>query len=449
VKRVRIGCGAGFADDRIEPAAELAERGGLDYLVFECLAERTVALAQLDRLRDPEAGYNEWLADRMDAVLEPCARDGVRIITNMGAANPVAAARVVAEVARRKGIGGLRVTAVTGDDVLSAVKGSDLQLLERDGETVASLGDTVISASAYLGAEPVIEALRQGADVVVGGRIADPSLFLAPLAYEFGWGAADWPLLGAGTAAGHLLECAGQATGGYFADPGVKDVPDLARLGFPVAEVREDGFFEVTKLPGTGGRVSVATLAEQLLYEVHDPAGYVTPDVTADFSGARLEQSSADRVAVTGVTGRPRPERLKVSVGYRDSWIGEGEISYSGPGCVTRGRLALDIVRERLALTGLDVLESRFDLIGVDAVHRGKGTPEAGEPAEVRVRVAVRTTGLAQARRAGREVTALWLNGPYGGGGAARRAYEDIAVVSVLLPRAAVPTGVTILGAAA
>ena len=175
MKRVRIGGGAGFADDRIEPAAELAERGGLDYLVFECLAERTVALAQLDRLRDPEAGYNEWLADRMDAVLESCARDGVRIITNMGAANPVAAARVVAEVARRKGIGGLRVTAVTGDDVLSAVKGSDLQLLERDGETVASLGDTVISASAYLGAEPVIEALRQGADVVVGGRIADPS----------------------------------------------------------------------------------------------------------------------------------------------------------------------------------------------------------------------------------------------------------------------------------
>lgn len=175
MKRVRIGCGAGFADDRIEPAAELAERGGLDYLVFECLAERTVALAQLDRLRDPEAGYNEWLADRMDAVLEPCARDGVRIITNMGAANPVAAARVVAEVARRKGIGSLRVAAVTGDDVLSAVKGSDLQLLERDGETVASLGDTVISASAYLGAEPVIEALRQGADVVVGGRIADPS----------------------------------------------------------------------------------------------------------------------------------------------------------------------------------------------------------------------------------------------------------------------------------
>lgn len=175
MKRVRIGCGAGFADDRIEPAAELAERGGLDYLVFECLAERTVALAQLDRLRDPEAGYNEWLADRMDAVLESCARDGVRIITNMGAANPVAAARVVAEVARRKGIGSLRVAAVTGDDVLSAVKGSDLQVLERDGETVASLGDTVISASAYLGAEPVIEALRQGADVVVGGRIADPS----------------------------------------------------------------------------------------------------------------------------------------------------------------------------------------------------------------------------------------------------------------------------------
>jgi hypothetical protein len=408
-----------------------------------------VALAQLDRLRDPGAGYNEWLADRMDAVLEPCVRNGVRIITNMGAANPVAAARVVVGVARQKGIRNLKVAAVTGDDVLSAVTGSDLPLLERDGETVASLGDAVISANAYLGAEAVTEALRQGADVVVGGRIADPSLFLAPLMHELGWGGTDWPLLGAGTAVGHLLECAGQATGGYFADPGVKDVPGLARLGFPVAEVREDGFFEVTKLPATGGMVSVATLTEQLLYEVHDPAAYITPDVTADFSGARLEKSGVDRVAVTGVTGRPRPACLKVSVGYRDSWIGEGEISYCGPGCVARGRLALDIVRERLALTGLDVLESRFDLIGVDAVHRATGTRPASEPAEVRARVAVRTSSLGQARRAGHEVTALWLNGPYGGGGAARRAYEDIAVVSVLLPRARVATRVTMIEAAA
>jgi hypothetical protein len=267
--------------------------------------------------------------------------------------------------------------------------------------------------------------------------------------HELGWEGADWPLLGAGTAAGHLLECAGQATGGYFADPGVKDVPGLARLGFPVAEVREDGFFEVTKLPGTGGMVSVATLTEQLLYEVHDPAAYVTPDVTADFSGARLEQSGADRVAVTGVTGRPRPDSLKVSVGYRDSWIGEGEISYCGPGSVARGRLALDIVRERLALTGLDVLESRFDLIGVDAVHRSAGTRPATEPAEVRARVAVRTSSLGQARRAGHEVTALWLNGPYGGGGATRRAHEDIAVASVFLPRASIVTSVTMVEATA
>jgi Acyclic terpene utilisation family protein AtuA len=449
MKRLRIGCGAGFADDRIEPAAELAAHGGLDYLVFECLAERTVALAQLDKLRDPGAGYNEWLRDRMEAVLESCARHGVRIITNMGAANPVAAARVVAEVARGKGIRGLKIAAVTGDDVLDAVKGSDLPLLERADDTIASLGDAVISANAYLGTEPVIQALRQGADVVVGGRIADPALFLAPLTHEFGWSAADWPLLGAGTAAGHLLECGGQATGGYFADPGVKDVPGLARLGFPIAEVREDGFFEVTKLPGSGGRVSVATLTEQLLYEVHDPAAYVTPDVVADFSGAMLEQSGEDRVAVTGLSGRPRPDNLKVSVGYRDSWIGEGEISYSGPGCVARGRLALDIVRERLALTNLDVLESRFDLIGVDAVRRGTGTPAAPEPAEVRARVAVRTRTHGQARRAGHEVTALWLNGPYGGGGAARRTYEDIAVVSVLIPRASVATTVTMLEPAA
>ena len=412
MRTIRIGAGAGFADDRLEPAVELADRGDLDYLVFECLAERTIALAQLDRLRDPAAGFTEWLPERMAAVLPACARRGTKIITNMGAANPLRAAEVVAEVAREAGLTGLKIAAVTGDDVLG--------LVTKDENTV--------SANAYLGCEPVVRALALGADVVVTGRIADPSLFLAPLVHEFGWALDDWPLLGRGLCLGHLLECAGQVTGGYFADPGHKDVPDLAHLGFPLAEAAEDGTFVVTKVAGTGGAVTVATCTEQLLYEVHDPAAYVSADVTADFSAVELTEVGHDRVLVTGATGRPRPNQFKVSVGYLDGFRGEGEISYAGPNAAARGRLALDILRERL-----DAEELQFDLIGVDAVHRGPKV--VVEPSEVRVRVAGRTSTLDAARRIGREVSALWLNGPAGGAGATRRAEQIVAVASTFVDR--------------
>lgn len=445
MRTVRIGAGAGFADDRIESARDLVERGDLDYLVFECLAERTIALAHRDRRANPEAGYNEWLEARMDAVLEPAARRGTRIVTNMGAANPLAAARRIAEIAGRMGLRELVIAAVTGDDVLGLVSGTRLPILERPG-TVACLRDRVVSANAYLGIEGPLEALRLGADVIVTGRVADPSLFLAPLVHELGWGQQDWPLLGAGTAVGHLLECAGQVSGGYFADPGVKDVPGLAALGLPIAEVAADGSFEITKTPGTGGLVSIETVIEQLLYEIHDPAGYITPDVVADFSGAVLAQRGPDRVAVSGIGGRERPGLLKVSVGYLDSWIGEGQISYAGPGAVARGRLALDVVRERLRLIGVPVLEERYELIGVDAVHRGAGARTAAMPAEVRARAVVRTTDAVQARRVGHEVTALWLNGPAGGGGATRSVTEDIGIVSVFLPRESVAAEVSLLG---
>src|ERR1017187_299951 len=249
---IRVGSGAGFADDRIEPAVELAEHGQLDYLVFECLAERTIALAQRERLRDPLAGFNPWLGERMDAVLGHCARAGIRIITNMGAANPLAAAELVADLARRKGLPGLKIAAVTGDDVLGLVAGSDLPLLDRPG-TIASLGESVISANAYLGCEDIVQALADGADVVITGRVADPSLYLAPLVHAFGWRLDDWDRLGQGVCVGHLLECAGQVTGGYFADPGVKDVPGLARLGFPLAQVTAGGAVTITKGPGPGG----------------------------------------------------------------------------------------------------------------------------------------------------------------------------------------------------
>src|SRR3984957_14329526 len=446
MRSVRIGSGAGFADDRIEPAAELAEHGQLDYLVFECLAERTIALAQRERLRDPQAGFNVWLEERMDAVLGRCARAGIKIITNMGAANPLAAAELVAAVARRKGLPGLKIAAVTGDDVLDLVKGSDLPLLDRPG-TVASLGESIVSANAYLGCETIVQALADGADVVITGRVADPSLYLAPLVHAFGWPLDDWDRLGKGICVGHLLECAGQVTGGYFADPGVKDVPDLARLGFPIAQVAEDGSFTITKVPGSGGRVTVRTCTEQLLYEVHDPAAYVSADAVADFSGARLTQVGYDAIAVAGIAGTRRPDMLKVSVGYLDGYLGEGEISYAGPNAAARGRLALDLVRERLELTGVATAEARFELIGVDAVHRGAGGAPAGQPREGRARVAGRTATLGQAHRIGREVSALWLTGPAGGGGATARASDVVAVASVLVPRPRVAAEITVLEA--
>ncbi|MEZ5230658.1 MAG: acyclic terpene utilization AtuA family protein, partial [Acidimicrobiales bacterium] len=387
VRPLRIGAGAGFADDRIEPAVELAERGDLDYLVFECLAERTIALAQIERRRDPAAGFNEWLGARMRAVLEPCTRQGVKIITNMGAANPLAGARLVADVATEMSLAGLKVAAVEGDDVPTLVAGRGLPH-RTAGASLDDLGESVVSANAYLGCEPIIAALEAGADVVVAGRVADPAMFLAPLVHEFGWPLDDWRRLACGVGVGHLLECAGHVTGGYFADPGVKDVPDLARLGFPIAQVEADGSFVITKVEGTGGRVDVATCTEQLLYEVHDPSAYVTPDVVADFSGVRLMQMAENVVAAAGFEGCERPDHLKVSVGYSDGFIGEGQISYAGPNAVARGRLALDIVRERLDLLDIAITDARFDLIGIDAVHRGPTPDSHAEPMEVRARVA-------------------------------------------------------------
>jgi Acyclic terpene utilisation family protein AtuA len=434
MRTIRIGSGAGYSGDRIEPAVELAEKGEIDYLVFECLGERTVALAQQARMKNPEAGYDPLLEERMRAVLPLCAAKGIKIVTNMGAANPEAAARKTAEIARSLGLSALKIAAIVGDDVLDACKTADFPIMEFDG-TVRQLGNRVLSANAYLGAEPMAQALNAGADVVITGRASDPALFLAPMVHAFGWAMDDWNLLGQGTVAGHLLECAGQITGGYFADPGYKDVADLARLGFPIGEVGEDGSLVITKVAGSGGAVSARTCKEQLLYEVHDPRAYFQPDVVADFSQVRVEEIARDRVRVSGGRGAKRTDTLKVSVGYVDSFIGEGQISYAGPGALARGRLALDIVRERLKLTGVATSELRFDLIGVDSLHGPQVASHANEPYEVRIRVTGRTETLREAVRIGNEVETLYTNGPAGGGGAWKSARDVVAVASVLLPR--------------
>jgi hypothetical protein len=369
----------------------------------------------------------------MRAVLAICKAKGIKIITNMGAANPQAAARKTARIARELGIAGLKIAAVVGDDVLDVCKQGNFAFLEIEGR-IADLGNRLLSANAYLGAEPIVRALQAGADVVITGRVGDPALFLAPLLHEFGWASDDWVSLGRGALVGHLLECAGQITGGYFADPGLKDVAGLARLGFPIGEVSEDGNVVITKVEGSGGAVTEATCKEQLLYEVHDPANYIQPDVIADFSNVTVKQIGPDRVSVSGATGKPATPTYKTSVGYIDSYIGEGQMSYGGPGALARGTLALEIVRQRLELCGVQMNEQRFDLIGVNALY-GSEISEGHDPYEVRIRAAGRTNSLAEAVLIGNEVETLYTNGPAGGGGAFKSAREIIAVASVLVPK--------------
>jgi len=435
MKTLRIGSGAGYSGDRIEPAVELAELGDLDYLVFECLAERTIALAQQARISDPQGGYDPLLSERMQRLFPYVGRhEGrrrLRVITNMGAANPVSAALEVRRIAHELGLA-LKVVAVVGDDVLDVLRPE--QVLD-NGRTVGSLGKRLISANAYLGVDGILQALRADADVVITGRVADPSLFLAPQVFEFGWAMDDWQRLGRGTLVGHLLECAGQVSGGYFADPGFKDVDDLARLGFPLAEIDAEGEAVITKVAGSGGRVSRATCTEQLIYEVHDPAAYLTPDVTADFSQVGFDEEGVDRVRAHGAAGRARPEQLKVSVGYLDGWIGEGQMSYGGPGAVARAQLARDVVLKRLQLMGVKMQDVRAELIGMDSLH---GPRSSVEPWEVRLRVAARCEERSEAVRVGNEVETLYTNGPSGGGGASKSVRQVVAVASLLLPRDAV-----------
>lgn len=443
---VRLGAGAGFARDRIEPALDLARNGRLDYLIFECLAERTIALAQQQKQKSPELGYDPMFETRIRAVLPIQREKGFRIVTNMGAVNPAAAGRLAQKIARELKMPGLKIAVVEGDDVLSKVKGSSASFLE-SGELLSARSDELIAANAYLGASGICEALDAKADIVICGRVSDPALFLGPLVHEFGWSMTDWDRMGTGTLVGHMLECAGQVSGGYFADPGYKDVEDLGNLGFPIGEVNEAGELVISKLPGTGGCVTAATCKEQLIYEIHNPREYYQPDVIADFSEVRIEEIGKDRVRLKGAKGTPRPATLKVSVAYRDGYVGEGQISYAGAGAVARARLAGDIVRQRLERSSVAVDELKVDLIGIDSLHGKSLGGGSSEPYEVRLRIATRVRTQRLADAVAREVESLYTNGPAGGGGVVQLTREVIAVQSVLIPREQVHAVVTMLEA--
>lgn len=431
-RRLRIGCGAGFANDRIEPACDLAERGELDFLFFECLAERTLAHGQLARAQNPAAGYNPYLQRRLDAVLPSCRANGTRIVTNAGAANPHGAGLCAAEAARRAGWSGLRIAVVEGDEVSHLLR-PDMPLLE--GGILGDVDRKIIGANAYLGADVIADALDEEADIVITGRVTDPALVLGPLLHIYGWDRSDWARLGAGTLVGHLLECSAQVTGGYFADPGRKDVENLAFVGFPYAEVAADGGATISKLDDTGGCVTRATVIEQLFYELHDPAAYVTPDVVADFSRVQVEDCGGDRVHLSGADGNARPEHYKVAIGFDGGYLAEADIGYAGAGAGARARLAAEILRERMAkLHG--VAELRIDLIGL-ASHHATARPGDldGDSRDVRMRAALRTADKAFAETLVMEVETLWIAGPAGGGGMRGRIVPSVVTRSALLPR--------------
>jgi hypothetical protein len=437
--KVYIGCGAGFSGDRFDAAvpvvAALAKLGGERFLIYEVLAERTLAIAQRLKREDPAQGYSPFLDAYLPLVLADCHRHGIRIVTNMGSANPLGAAQRVHTLARELGIAGLKVAAVTGDDLLAGM--TEAQVRAQPVMEGIALGErTLVAANAYLGARPIAAALATGAGVVLVGRSTDAALALGPLLHVHGWGEDDLDLLAQGTVCGHLLECGAQVTGAYFSDPGFKDVPDLAAVGFPIAEVAADGDLVVTKAANTGGAVNRATVIEQLLYEVHDPHNYLTPDVVLDLGEVTVEELGPDRVRVRGARGKPPPATLKATVCMDAGWLGEAEISYAGPNALARAELAAAVVRTRCSTIGIadpvrvEVLGTQAILDGDTQGRRARVSPAAD--GEYRVRAAVRSASRRVAQQVADEVLSLYCSGPAGGAGARQHVTSQIAVRSKL-----------------
>ena len=448
----RIGSGAGFSGDRIDAAqsvvAAIAAAGEGGAVIFETIGERTLALGQIAKRRDARKGYEPLLEQFLPPILKICIEKGIVIVGNFGCANPRAAAAIIIDMAKAFGLANIRVAVVEGDDLSGKVDIAATERWEGDSHLPAPSGD-VIAVNAYIGAQPIAEAIRAGAQVVVTGRVADPALALGPLAAHFGWDWNDFDRIAAGTLIGHLLECGSQVSGGFFADPGFKDVPAPANIGFPIAEVEADGTFVLTKAEGTGGCIDTRTVKEQLLYEIHDPAAYLTPDVTLDLTDVDVIGIARDRVRVSGARGRAAPEKLKATVGYYGDWLGEAEISYAGPNALQRARLAISIIRQRLAMRGLDVT-SRADIIGtVSTFDDDRGVLLSGFQADgngdYRVRLAF--GGEAPAVEAAvQEVNALYCCGPAGGGGVRQSVRPRVRTVSHLVPRSLVSVSHTFVG---
>jgi hypothetical protein len=440
MKTLAVGCGAGFSGDRVDAAAPvvrtLIERGGPAALIFENLAERTLATQQLAKRANPALGYEPLLELELRPVLADCLAHGIVIVGNFGAANPDGAAALIQQLAHSLGLSPPPIAVVKGDDLSHAHGQAIVQAhLKKDFDAAR-----FVCANAYLGAFEIADAIRAGAQIVVTGRVADPSLTLGPAIAHFGWQPDDWDALAGATMAGHLLECGAQVSGGYFADPGMKEVPGLEDVGFPITEIFADGSCIVRKAARTGGLVDERTVKEQLLYELHDPAAYITPDVVADITDAVVLQLGPDQVRLSGVRGHPRPATLKANVFFDGGWFGEGEISYAGPNAEARARLAMAMLQKRMG----PHLPLRFDLLGVSSIlgddgNRLLGMAAVGQATDIRLRVAGQHLELSVIDQLLREVTALWTGGPAGGGGVRVAKRQRLSTQSCLIARELVP----------
>lgn len=450
MRTIRIGAGQGFYGDSIQPAIETANRGNVQYLCFDSLAELTLAILQKDRQRDPGRGYAGDIARTMRALLPIAREKGIRIITNAGGMNPHGALQETERIARELGLTGLKLAVVTGDDVKPHLsdfirQGAALDHME-DGRGISTIRDRIVFANAYLGAEPIVEALRQGADVIITGRLTDSALFLAPLIYEFGIRSDDWNRLAQGVLMGHLMECSGQASGGNFSGDW-QAVEQLENIGFPVAEVRENGEFILTKTAGTGGLVSAATVKEQLLYEIHDPSAYVTPDVVLDLTQTKIQDDGLNRVHVSGARGTKRPDTLKLVMGYSDGWLGQAIWGYSWPDALAKAEAADRIIRKQIERVGLQAQEIRTDYLGYNSLHGPLAKPPSEELNEVYLRIAVRTQSKEDAAQLGRLVPPLMLSGPPAMGAflGVMKPRELLGMWSCLVPREIIERNVHVM----
>lgn len=449
---VFIGCGAGFSGDRFDAAspviASLGNVNGPRYLIFEVLAERTLALAQKTRRSFPNKGYSPYLERYLNPILEEVKASGIKIVTNMGAANSLEAAKCVKKIANEKNIKNLRIAIVNGDDLLPIYSKQYIRS-QPVIEGVVIGGEDIIAANAYLGAAPIAKALSLGVDMVLVGRTTDAALTLGPLMYEFNWSWDDWDRIAQGTLAGHLLECGAQITGAYFADPGFKNVPGLEEVGFPIAEINEIGDIVITKANNTGGLVDRKTVIEQMLYEIHDPENYLSADVTLDLTRVSVEDIGKDRVFISGAKGTPPPPTLKATISIDGGWISEAEITYAGLNSLARAEMAASIVRRRCQIIGIQEIV-RVDIFGTNSVfdnntsdRRNKTNfPPSGE---YRVRAAVRSGNREISQLVSDEVLSLYCSGPAGGGGVRQLIDEQIRTASILVEREEVMKNVEVL----
>ncbi|MFI5245664.1 MAG: acyclic terpene utilization AtuA family protein, partial [Gemmatimonadales bacterium] len=430
-----------------------AEGGPVDYLMLDYLAEVTMSILQKQKERDPSAGYAKDFVGAVESVLGGVVERGIRVIANAGGVNPEACAAAVLEMARARGAAGkLRVGVVTGDNLLPRIdellaSGHELRNMET-GEPLSVVRDRVVAANAYIGSVPIVEALSKGANIVITGRSTDTALTMAPLRYEFGWGATEWNKLAAGIIAGHIIECGAQCSGGNCLHEW-RSIENLADVGYPIVEAQADGTFVVTKHPGTGGRVSVQTVTEQLVYEMGDPHAYITPDVVADFTSIHLEPDGANRVRVFGIEGRPATDKLKVSIAYRAGYKAVGSLVYAWPDALEKAQLADRVLRERLDRLGLRFEHVLSEFVGASATHGTLAGTEAGKRApEVQYRVGVRDADRRKVERFTREIVPLVLNGPpsvTGFAGGRPKTEEIVAYWPALIDKTVVDTRVTVL----